>query len=266
MEGLEDFRNGAEKLLAVDPFTLTGEQLGDALVEWARIEAKLAAGKARWLAAFEAQRSYADDGSKTAAAWLARRTGGSLASWRALARLARRLRHMPATLAALAAGEITERHAQLLGELAESDRPIVAAAFPGAEQELVEYARTLRFEDFVTAVRYRESVVDEDGAEDQAAADRDARHLHLSQTFRGNWALNGQLDPLTGEQVATELRRLERQLFEQDWAQAKATHGDTVGLQHRSAPPPSGELTPSRGWPGAPPPRTRRPGNPSPCW
>jgi hypothetical protein len=151
--------------------------------------------------------------------------------------LARRLRHMPATTAALGAGEISERHAEVLAALAGSARKVVADAFGDAETKLVEYATTLSFDEFVVAVRYWESVVDQDGVEDQAAADHASRHVHLSQTFRGNWALDGQLDPVTGEEIHTELRRLERELFEADWAAAKSVHGDDTRLDHLERTP-----------------------------
>jgi hypothetical protein len=237
MEGVELLQKAADVLAGLDPDTLSDDELGNGLVDWHRLEARLAASKARLTAAFDARRAYAADGSKTAAAWLARKTNGSPATLRAQTRLARRLRNMPATAAALAAGDISERHAEVLGGLASSARKVVADAFGDAEPKLVEYAKTLEFDQFVVAVRYWESVVDQDGIEDQAAADHASRHVHLSQTFRGNWALDGQLDPVTGEEVHTELRRIERELFEADWAAAKAIHGDDTRLDHLARTP-----------------------------
>src|SRR5919109_1237526 len=232
MEGIELLRHAANVLAGLDPSGLSDDELGGGLVEWHRLEARLVASKARLTAAFECRRAYAGDGSKTAAAWLARQTRGCPAAMRAQTRLARRLRLMPVTAAALAAGEISERHAEVLAGLAGSPRKVVADAFRDAEPKLVEYAKTLGFDEFVTAVNYWESVVDEDGAEEQAAADHASRHVHLSRTFRGNWALDGQLDAVAGEEVHSELRRIERELFEADWAAAKATWGDDVRLDH----------------------------------
>jgi Domain of unknown function (DUF222)/HNH endonuclease len=237
MEGIELLREAAQALAVLDPDTLTDDQLGDTLIEWQRLDARLAASKARLTAAFDARRAYAADGSKTAAAWLARHTNGSPAEMRAQTRLARRLRHMPATQAALAAGEISERHAEVLASLAASPRKPVADAFGGAEAKLLDYAKTLGFDDFVTAVRYWEAIVDEDGVEEQAAADHASRYVHVSETFRGNWALDGQLDPLTGEEVARELRRLELELLKADWAAAKEIHGDATTQDHLARTP-----------------------------
>lgn len=232
MEGVDLLRRANEALSAVDADALSDDELGEALVDIEREEARLTAGKARLMSAFDARRAYADDGSKTAAAWLSRHTNCSPKRARALLRLARRLRHMPTTRAALAAGLITEQHAQVLAKVAASKRKAVADAFPDAEELLVGHARDLGFDDFLAAVRYWESLVDADGVEDEAAADFAARYLHLSEIWRGNWALDGQLDPLGGEEVQVELARIDRELFLQDWAAAKAVHGESTCIDH----------------------------------
>jgi Domain of unknown function (DUF222) len=232
MEGIALLRQAADTLAELDPDCLTDEELGDMLVRWHRVEARLAASKARLTVAFDVRRAYANDGSKTAAAWLARHTHGSPAAARAQTRLARRLRHMPVTREALAAGEISVRHAEVLAELYASPRRPVAEGFSEAEEQLVEYAKTLDFDQFVISIRYWESLIDQDGMEDQARSDHASRHLHLSETFRGNWALDGQLDPIGGAEVATELRRIERELFDEDWAAAKAIHGENTLVGH----------------------------------
>jgi len=144
---------------------------------------------------------------------------------------------MPATSAALAAGEITERHAEMLAGLAGSPRKAVSTAFGDAEEQLVGHARDLGFDEFQTAVRYWESLVDQDGAEDQAARDHESRHVHPSETWRGIWALDGQLDAVGGTELATALRRIDNELFEADWAAAKEAHGDKVCLDHLTRTP-----------------------------
>jgi hypothetical protein len=144
---------------------------------------------------------------------------------------------MPATRTALGIGLISERHAGVLGGLYASPRAPVADAFAEAEEMLVGYAEDLSFDDFLAAVRYWESLVDADGTEDQAADDHAARRFHLSETWRGNWAADGQFDPLGGEEVFGELSRLEQELFRADWDQAKAIHGDDTCLEHLARTP-----------------------------
>jgi hypothetical protein len=175
------------------------------------VEARLIANKARLMGELDARRAWADDGSRTAAAWLAWATNCAPSEARSLRRMGRRLPHMPATRSALAAGLISARHAQILGGLYASSRKPVADAFGEAEEMLVGYAKDLCFDDFLAAVRYWESLVDADGVEDQAASDYAARRFHMSELWRGNWALDGQLDPLGGEELFVELSRREQE-------------------------------------------------------
>ncbi|MEO7429159.1 MAG: HNH endonuclease signature motif containing protein, partial [Acidimicrobiales bacterium] len=51
-----------------------------------------------------------------------------------------------------------------------------------------------------------------------------------SRTFEGMVVLDGLLDPITGEIVIRELERLERELFEADWAEARQRLGDAATL------------------------------------
>jgi hypothetical protein len=53
----------------------------------------------------------------------------------------------------------------------------------------------------------------------------------------GIWVLDGQLDAVGGTELATALRRIEKELFEADWAEAKKTHGDKVCLDHLTRTP-----------------------------
>jgi hypothetical protein len=195
VDGIRLLEQANEALANVDLHALPDQELGEMLVGIQHEEAKLTANKARLMRAFETRRAHTADGSKTAAAWLARATNCAPGEAQTLARLAQRLPHMPATRAALTAGVISERHAQILARLYASPRKPVADAFPAAEPTLVGFAIDLSFDDFLAAVHYWESVVDADGAENEADADFASRQLHMSETWRGNWAVDGQLDP-----------------------------------------------------------------------
>jgi hypothetical protein len=229
---VERFRELNEDLARLDTASLSDEQLEELLVGLHRERQKLCGQEARLTAGYDRRRAFASDGSKTAAARLARRTGARPAAVRAQVTLGRRLRLMPKVSAALAAGEITVEHARLLGRLAASDRPGVAAAFGDAEEMLVAQAKSLEFDDFVKVVRYWEQCADPDGAEDDAARQRESRRLHISQTLDGMFVLDALLDPVSGTIVATALRRIERRMFKADWAAAKETHGDGTRVEH----------------------------------
>jgi hypothetical protein len=144
--------------------------------------------------------------------------------------------------ALLAAAKLTDvergDHVEVLARVAGSPRRAVREAFDAeVERSYVGYAIDNEFEDFVDSLRIWQDWVDQDGAEDQADSDHEARHLHLSETFRGNWVLNGQLDPVVGAEVAEALRRIDRELFEADWAEAKAVHGEDTRLEHLARTP-----------------------------
>jgi hypothetical protein len=237
MDGIELLAEGNEALRNVDLSAVPDGELGEMLAALQREQARLMANRARIMGAFDARRAHAGDGSRSAAAWLARVTRCAPSEARAVARHGRRLPHMPATRDALAEGQISERHAAVLGGLHASVRKPVAEAFAGAEEMLVGDAKELSFDDFLAAVRYWENLVDADGAEDQAADDHAARRFHMSETWRGTWAADGQFDPLGGEEVHAELSRLEQELFRADWEEAKAVHGEHTCLEHLARTP-----------------------------
>ena len=237
MDGIELLVEGNDALARLDLSAVADTELGEMIAAVHREQARLMANQAQLMGEFDARHAFASDGSKTVAAWMARATHCAPSEARALARLARRLPNMPFTRETLQAGEISERHAQILGRLYASARKPVADAFPAAEEMLVGYAIDLYFDDFLAAVRYWENLVDADGAEDQAASDYAARRFHMSETWRGNWALDGQLDPISGEEVFTELSRREQELFQHDWNEAKAIHGDNTCLEHLARTP-----------------------------
>jgi hypothetical protein len=237
MDEIEMLARANDALANVDLDAVSDVKLAEMIVAVQREQARLIASHAHFMGEFDARKAYADDGSKTAAAWMARATRCAPSEARALRRMGGRLPDMPATRAALAAGLISARHAHVLGSLYASPRKPVADAFPEAEEMLVGYAKDLFFDDFLAAVRYWESLVDADGAEDQAASDYAARRFHMSEIWRGNWALDGQLDPIGGEEFFAELSRREQELFRHDWDEAKAIHGDDTCLDHLARTP-----------------------------
>lgn len=232
MDRLLELRQAIDGLVALETVALSDDELGELIVGLHREAARLTACATRVTAAFDGRRAWREDGSRSLGAWLQRHCHTSRRESRVQAARAKHVRLMPHTAAALAAGEIDDQHVGVLMGLAGSARKIIADAFPEAEATLVECAKTLDFEDFVAACRHWESVVDADGEEAQAADDLEARRLHLSETFRGNVVLDGQLDPISGAIVSEELGRIERELFRSDWADARAVWGASTRVEH----------------------------------
>lgn len=221
-----------KSLDGLDTGSLSDDELSLTLVGLVRGARRTAAQIARLMGVYDKRRVFRSDGSKSAAARLARETNSAPGEMRRQVRESKWLRVMLKVAAALAAGEIGLEHVRVLGRLACSDRDPVARAFPNAEEQLLGYAKTLPFKDFEKALKYWEQLVDQDGTEEKAERLKASRRLHLSKGLDGEWFLDGKLDPVGGTQVAKALRRIEKELFEDDWAEARAEHGDDTRMEH----------------------------------
>jgi hypothetical protein len=173
-------------------------------------------------ASFDASGNWAPDGAKTAAAWLAVRCRLPKSTARRLVRRGRALRHLPRCGEAWANGDINSAQVDAIAAL-ESDA--TREALERDEALLVDQARTLRHESFLRAVDYWKQFADPDGAEDDDAKRMSRRDVYLDSSFSGMWLGKITLDPIAGSIVGEELERLERTLFEQDWAEARETLG-----------------------------------------
>lgn len=221
-------------LSTLDPDALDDGDLASVVVGLHRQQARLAAATARLTAAMDARRVWSDDGSRSCGAWLAHRCRLPIGRARAQAWLARRLRSMPVTAQAFAAGDISERHASVLASLAGGG---TADFFARDEAELVDDARLLSWADFCRAMEYWRQCADPDGAEKDAAHDATLRRVHLSPGLRGTGHLDGLLTSLGRTTVASALSRIEQELFEADWAAARAEHGDFATAGHLTRTP-----------------------------
>jgi hypothetical protein len=143
--------------------------------------------------------------------------------------LGRRLRTMPTAAEALAAGDISQRHAMVLASLAGGR---TTEFFARDEAILVDHARTMSWADFVRAIEYWRQHADPDGVERDAQHDHALRRVHLSPGLRGTGILDGMLTPLGYATVDAALQRIERELFDADWAAARAEHGHAATACH----------------------------------
>ncbi|MEA2825593.1 MAG: hypothetical protein QOG43_32 [Actinomycetota bacterium] len=209
-----------DALCAADPSTLAD---GESIIALHREVARLQAVVTRATAAYDAGGSWAADGARSAAAWVAAKCGLPVGMARRRVRLGRDLRSMPATEAAWLAGDIGEAQ---VSPLAEARTDATAECFARDEAMLVDQAKGLPHRHFLRALHYWSQHADPDGTEDKAAAQHRARRLHLSCGFEGKWFLDGILDPISGHIVSRALKAIEEELFAADWAEAKARVGD----------------------------------------
>jgi hypothetical protein len=209
-------------LRQVDLDGLDGGTLSDAVLAMQRLRGRLESAEARVLSRWDAEGCWRASGARTGAAWLAWRQRVPIQVARQRLRHARSLRTLPALEEAWTTGEIDRSHlTTMLG--ARTSR--TTEAFDADHGRLLDLARHHGFADFKRACDRWELMADPDGAEQGADDDRQAREVHLSQSFGGMWFGRTTLDPVSGQIVDTTLRLIDKELFDADWAESKARLG-----------------------------------------
>lgn len=173
-------------------------------------------------AAFDAAGNWVPEGARNATAWLTWRCRLPKAQARRVVRRGRALRHLLATNRAWASGDITGAQVDVIADLRCHS---TEDALRRDEEMLADQAGTLRYESFVRAISYWKQRADPDGVEEDEQRCRDRRDVYLDSSFGGIWLGKITLDPISGSIVAGELGRLEREMFEADWAAARASLG-----------------------------------------
>ena len=207
---------------------LSDDDLGREVVEiQARIDRDLAE-QAKLVSEWDARKLWASDGSRSCSAHYARETGLSPDDAKRIVFRAKRLRWMPLTVAAFENGSLSSSRVDLLARARCSK---VGGLFARDEADLVDQVTKLSFSDALRAVRYWSAHADEYGTERRGQKLLEQRTAYISRTYEGSVDLRGLFDPVGGEIFANELERLEKQLFEADWAEAKAIHGEDVCVE-----------------------------------
>jgi hypothetical protein len=174
--------------------------------------------------AFEASEEWAADGAKTAGAWITKRCQLPRTAARRRVRLGRTLRHLPHCADAWREGRIGTDQARAI---ASSRRYRTEEAMARDEEMLVAYAQGMGFEDFSRALSYWKQLADPEGADEAEEDRRTARHVYLEPSIDGMYLGQMTLDPISGAIVSGELERLERQMFDDDCAEARERLGRT---------------------------------------
>ena len=217
------------RLLGVDRAALPPAELHRLAVDAVRLLSSVSALATEVVAEWDAQRVWEDDGSKSAGCRLGRDAGCDAETTKTIVWRGRRLRTMPLTLEAYRSGSLSTDHVDVL---CRANRPEVASLFARDERTLVEPAATLTFDDFKIAVSHWRNIADDEGAEDDAQRRHERRYLRSASTLDGVVDVQGRLSPIDGAIFQTELFRLEQQMFEADWAAARAEHGDAATERH----------------------------------
>ena len=235
-------------LLDIEIDVLVDEQLQELLVSTYRTATRLAAVRAKLVSAWDGRGVWASNGARTAATRLGNdcRLSGDTAKIEL--RRARKLRSMPHTTAALADGEISTDHVDLLGRANYGPRQ---ACFADSEKMLVDQCTRLRFDDAERVVAYWRQHADAVSADDDAERLVEQRRASAGRSYDGSVYTRAVLDPIDGSIFLTELTRLERQLYdtEQSAGELVRTPGQRradalVEMATRSASTPAGAQRP----------------------
>lgn len=182
------------------------ESLAEELVTLRETIDRLEAQFLRRLEPFDRRGGGLADGTGSTASWLRWRCRLSGPDAMATVRCARRLADaVPATAAALAAGGISRRHAEVIA-VAGADLP--DAAVTAAEPALVEAAHRLDPDQLRRVTTHWRHTVDADRCLADGNVAHDRRYLHISSTFEGLVALDGLLDADAGAAVLAARRAL----------------------------------------------------------
>lgn len=222
---IADLADVTEVLTKVDWTALEAEELGDVLREQAVITARLASVDLAIIDAFEKSAGGHLVHGRAVVGWLAAQTGVPRheANRRFLA--AMRLRHLPETSAALRRGDIHFAHAVAIGKT--SAKPHLSWALEAGEKnDLVPAAKTMCWRDFRIVLRKFEETADPSQGEDEAKHQNDRAEFQFSNTFEGMFRADGWFDPVSGEIIDTELKRIYAVLLKADWAEARDRVGD----------------------------------------
>lgn len=225
---IDDLASAVDLALKVDFHALSADERDAAVAGVAQLEAKMTALRSAAVQAYDSHGDYSREGHRTAKVGIRHRCrmfGGAAAG---VVSMARALKRMPVTAAALAAGEITEAHVRRL--MRASNRP----EFAGAEEMLIEKAVTRSFKNWERRVAYWEQEVDElrrDPGDPEPEDEREsARAAHVSTTIFDLTRIDAWLDPIGGATFQEALRRIEQEFFDADWQLARKDHGDAVTI------------------------------------
>ena len=214
----------------VGPEGLDDQSLSEAVVDFQRVRSLLDSAASAFVGRWDARRLWADDGSRSAGARLARDAGTRPGPAHSVVRTARGVGSMDAVKAAWAAGRIGSDHVRRLVDACTPER---TEAFARVETDLVASAENLEWVGFERVVAMFEMAADDERLDPNDPVDV-ARHEQAERAKRrcrlvpvgDGWQLSAHFDRVSGAIVHTALERIVQELFDTEWAQAAAAMDD----------------------------------------
>jgi hypothetical protein len=212
MVEFEALESAIDDVVEVDPVTMSDGQVHRTLKELMRQQSRLEAATLRLASTWDARRTWAYDGSKSAQARLAREAKVRRATASQTLRRAKALASMPHTAAALREGSITVDHVDLL-IAANAQRRWRAVQFVIDEELLVGYCRQLSMFEAERTIRYWMNRVDAELGDDGPEPTWRDRELSTGRGIDNEVHVRAILDAVGGGEFLEALDRLERELY-----------------------------------------------------
>jgi hypothetical protein len=190
------------------------------------------------VAGFDAAGEWAADGAQSTAAWLSTRCHLPLGEARRQLRRGKSLPSMPVVAEAFSAGDIGVAQVDVLVRAAQGAARVDNEVFPRDEAVLVQTATDLKFAAFSGVLAYWSQLADPDGAEESEMEKLARRDFFVSQSLGGMWLGQIHFAPIGGAIFSGELMRREAEMFDADWAEAKARLGRDPHLDELARTPP----------------------------
>ncbi len=201
---IRSIRQAIERLGSEDVAQIGDAQLTGQIVGMERAQRALEAERLRRVAELDRRKRVHDAAPRAAATWLAGALGTGMGKAIADVRLGRALESMPATAAALAAGELSPGAVRVLVH-ARQENP---GRFDAAEASLIGSATTASPQELGQIVRRWAEEESPSGSVDRAERMRRRRHLRVWPDPYGMIRVDGELDPENGEAFGTALRAI----------------------------------------------------------
>jgi Domain of unknown function (DUF222) len=216
--GLTDFEAldaTLDALVDVDPVTMSDGEVHRTLIELMRQQARLAAVTLKFASSWDTRRTWAQNGSKSAEARLAREAKVRRSTANQALKRAKALASMPHTAEALRQGSITVDHVDLL-MIANAKGRWRSVRFAIDEETLVGHCKRMSMYDADREIRYWCNRVDAELGDDGPEPTFLDREATTGRGIDNEVILKAILDPVGGGEFLEALDRIENELYLDD--------------------------------------------------
>ena len=193
---------------AVDEVLAGAADTGEEIVALLDLADRVQAALVDRVAQFDAAEGWEADGAYSFACWLGARADVGRGEAGQLRRLARTLRTMPATEAAVAEGKLSVAKARVLAEVI---NPRTRARFEEQESFLIDQVQGLDLDAAKLAARYWKRLADPDGHDPH---DPTRNRAAMTREWGDRWHLEADLDPVSGAVVHAALQAITDRMHE----------------------------------------------------